>query len=321
MRDRSARLEAFTLIELLVVISIIALLIGILLPVLGSAREAARAAVCLGHMRGVGQGMAVYTTDYRQWLPGPNTSGWDLTQNEPYGGGESSPTSNFDWVSPILGESLALPTPRVDKIEALFNEDFRCPSNQERFQSQFSGPSTTLDPDQLFVPSYVANRWFLFHSINNLPSGGIYQFTGDINVPDDYAPSIDVVGQASNKVFAMDGTAYVRWSGTTVTDVNFDTRERFTTVGDSWMSNGPALSYYNGTSFKRDGNGDLVEGSRRYAFRHSDNINAVYFDGHAQALSNDASKDPRLHWPEDSEVARTSRLDDPSGLIVGDLIP
>lgn len=63
------RHEGFTLIELLVVISIIALLISILLPALGAAKNMARASVCLSQLRQNGIAMVLYAHDYDDWLP------------------------------------------------------------------------------------------------------------------------------------------------------------------------------------------------------------------------------------------------------------
>ncbi len=61
--------SAFTLIELLVVIAIIALLIGILLPALSSARTTAMKLKCLTHTRSMGGALSMYADNNRDWYP------------------------------------------------------------------------------------------------------------------------------------------------------------------------------------------------------------------------------------------------------------
>ena len=56
--------KAFTIVELLVVVAIISLLIAILLPALGRARDAALVTQSLGNLRNLAAANATYGADY-----------------------------------------------------------------------------------------------------------------------------------------------------------------------------------------------------------------------------------------------------------------
>lgn len=66
---------AFTLVELLVVIGIIGVLISILLPAMGMAREQARVTACMSNLRQLYLATVMYANDNRDHFPGTEVSG------------------------------------------------------------------------------------------------------------------------------------------------------------------------------------------------------------------------------------------------------
>jgi len=89
MSRTSLRKSGFTLVELLVVVAIIALLVSILLPTLGKAKEQAKIVSCMSNLRSLGLSFAFYINENNDRYPagcgwGGDPPTWDYTLQSYY---------------------------------------------------------------------------------------------------------------------------------------------------------------------------------------------------------------------------------------------
>lgn len=143
--------RAFTLIELLVVIAIIALLVAVLLPALGRAREQGKAAVCLGNMRSLGLAVQLYLQVHGERFP-------------PVGlqhGGQSDPTRT--WVHVMLteygrqGGDTAVVNGQTEVVRQV-QDVRRCPTDRS---PHWSAPRIVGGQREFRQTSYATNYYLV----------------------------------------------------------------------------------------------------------------------------------------------------------------
>ena len=308
---RSKR-KAFTLVELLVVIGIIAILVGLLLPALSTARRGARTAKCSSNLRSIVLAMLMYVNENKGYFPGgPNSSGSFLYLQGYSESNCPSVSQIFDWQAPIaayLGvrfdQSGAL-ADRVARFNQLVNlSAFQCPDNQY-LQTPYQPPGGGFGT--ITMISY--NTAMVFH----LEAAGRYPAPTFYVPPPDYAPKITRIGEASRKIFIADGARYSSVTSPPDYDISFPGGfgGAFSDVG-AW----DAFSH----SWDRSaapGNGSTGNTDARiYAFRHgqlkphgsagSFRMNAGFFDGHVESLDDLAVADPALWLPRGTKTSLSS---------------
>lgn len=138
---------AFTLIELLVVVAIIAVLLSILIPALGAARERARRVVCASNLHQVGVALTAYGMDSHGWAP-------------PTGGGGRLGYPNISWycdwwfsMKPYMESYKLMMCPSSKVVEGFDSQIVRLADPDQRIAEEGGDPwSITWSSGRGHVP-------------------------------------------------------------------------------------------------------------------------------------------------------------------------
>lgn len=199
----SDRLQSrgFTLVELLVVIAIIGILVGLLLPAVQSAREAARRMSCQNNLKQIALSMHNYESTFRclppSWTqPSGISSGWSAqTRILPFME-QAAIADNIDYSAAYSTVTIATPDGPVP-ISAFRVPAYLCPS-EPNDQTRVSGGVETYVPISYGVSS---GPWHVYNPVTR--SGGLGVFA-----PERYPRFRDCTDGTSNTLLLGEVKTY-----------------------------------------------------------------------------------------------------------------